>query len=415
MPILIRNARVLTLDAGDVPRRRLNLGLLSVMDPGDVLIDGGMVAAVLPSMLADDPRSPTFVPPGGDPALEIFDAEGRVLMPGFVDCHTHALWAGDRLDEFEQKQSGASYLEILESGGGIMSTVRAVRATGERKLRQTLENRLAVMLREGTTSVEVKSGYGLDTESELKMLRAIHRAGERFPGTVVPTALLGHAVDPEQDDFVRTTIEETLPAISAEFPGMAIDAYCEQGAWSFEDCVRLLEAAMEGGHPIRVHADQFNPLGMVGWASEHDALSVDHLEAADEASLARLAETEAFGVALPCTGFHVDQRYMDARTFVDAGGALALATNCNPGSAPTSSMPFAIALAVRFLGLTASEAISACTVNAAALLGLADRGVIEPGRRADLVLLRHEDERLLGYEFGGDPVELVICGGRVIE
>lgn len=295
-----------------------------------------------------------------------------------------------------------------------MSTVRAVRAASEEELTERLLLRLSWMLREGTTTVEVKSGYGLTTADELKMLRAIDEAAQEFPGSIVATALLGHAIDREQPDFIERTIEETLPAVSEEFPGITVDAYCEEGAWPLEACVRLFERAMEMGHPVRVHADQFHALGMTEWAAAHGARSVDHLEATGEAGLKALAASETFGVMLPCCGFHVDERYAKGRAFADAGGALVIATNCNPGSAPTGSMPLTAGLAVRKLGLTPSEAIAACTVNAAALLGFSDRGMVKEGMRADLALLRHEDERMLAYEVGGDPVDHVIVGGEFV-
>jgi imidazolonepropionase len=340
------------------------------------------------------------------------DAAGRALLPAFVDCHTHALWAGERLDEFDLKLKGATYLEILRAGGGIMSTVRAVREASEDELARSLVERLRVMRGEGTLTVEVKSGYGLTTESELKMLRAITRAGDEarsFGVTVMPTALIAHAVDPDQPDFIERTITETLDAVHAEFPKVAIDAYCEEGAWSFDDCKRLFDRAMELGHPCRVHADQFNSLGMTPWAAERGFVSVDHLEATTLEELELLARSDTFGVMLPCSGFQVDDRYADGRAFVDAGGLPVIATNCNPGSAPTSSMPFAVALATRKLGLTVNEALAACTVNAARVLGLDDRGVIAPGKRADMILLRHTDERMLAYEFGGNPVAEVFA------
>lgn len=402
--ISIRNARVLQL-RGDRPRRGAALSDLDVLEQGDVLIEGDRIAAVGPPGSLDAPEAS---------AAEVIDAAGRVLMPAFVDCHTHALWAGERLDEWEQRLKGASYLDILRAGGGIMATVRAVRVASEEQLIDKLLARLNWMLAEGTTTVEVKSGYGLTTEDELKMLRAIAAAGERWPGTVIPTACIGHAKDPEQADFVERTISETLPAVHDAFPGVAIDAYCEQAAWSLDECIRLFERALELGHPIRIHADQFNSLGMTPWAVEHGALSVDHLEATTPEDLRRLALSETFGVILPCSGFHTDGRYADGRSFIDAGGAIALATNCNPGSAPTVSMPMAIALAARFCGLAPAEAIAACTANAAALLGLADRGRIAPGARADLILLRHADERELAHTFGGRHVDLVICRGRVV-
>lgn len=441
MALLIRNARVLTLaPAAGAPRRGRSLGELGLLPRADVLIEGDRIAQVVPhdpaehvstspppTVSAQPSAAPPSLRPGlardaGTPShrlsapspLTELDARGRVLMPAFIDCHTHALWAGDRLDEWDLKRAGVPYLEILRRGGGIMSTVRAVRAASEEQLAAALRERLDVMLREGTATVEVKSGYGLTTADELKMLRAIARAAKGWPGRVVPTALIGHAIDPEQPDFVRRTVDETLPAVHGEFPGVTIDAYCERGAWSLADTVRLFERAKELGHPLRVHADQFNSLGMVPEAIRLGALSVDHLEASTADDLERLARSGTFGVALPCAGFHTDGRYANGRRFIDAGGALAIATNCNPGSAPTSSMPMAVALAVRHCGLTPAEAINACTANPAALLGLPDRGGIAPGMRADLLLLRHRDERFLAYEFGGDPVERVVAGGVLL-
>jgi imidazolonepropionase len=403
MNLLIRHARILTLalpggPAG--PRRGKALGELGVIAQGDVLISDGKIAAV--GEKVDGPAE-----------AEVIEANGRVLMPGFVDCHTHACWAGDRLDEWEMRLRGVTQMEILKRGGGIHATVRAVREATQKQLASSLRDRLGLMLREGTTTVEVKSGYGLATEAELKMLRAIRRAATEWPGTVVATALLGHAFEGDLDEYARMVVKEMLPEISREFPDITVDAYCESGAWTVDACVRFFEKARKH-HPIRVHADQFNSLGMVPEAIRMFARSVDHLEAASKKDLVALAASETMGVILPCTGYHTDQRYARAGFFVDQGGAVALATDCNPGTAPTHSMPFALALAVRHGGLSPAEAIAAGTVNAAAVLGLADRGRIEPGLRADLILLHHKDERQLAYELGGNPVDLVICGGRRI-
>ncbi|MEZ6243482.1 MAG: imidazolonepropionase [Phycisphaerales bacterium] len=399
--MVLRGGRVLTMGRAPGARRGSAVGELHAIDGCDVRIEGGRVVGVGRGL---------EIAPGED----IFDASGRVVMPAFVDCHTHACWAGDRLDEWEQKRRGATYLEILQSGGGIMSTVRAVRAASEAQLRDGLLARLSVMLAEGTASVEVKSGYGLSTEDELKMLRAIGAAGEAWAGTLRMTACLGHAKDPSRADFVDVTINETLEAVHDEFPDVTIDAYCEQGAWSLDECLRLFDRAFELGHDCRVHADQFNSLGMTPEAVRRSFRSVDHLEATSGGDLRALAESDTFGVMLPCSGFHVDGRYADGRGFLDAGGLLAIATNANPGSAPCLSMPTVVALAGRHLGLTPAEAIGACTVNAAALLGLDDRGRIAPGTFADLVILRHTDERQLAYEFGARHVDTVIVGGKVV-
>jgi imidazolonepropionase len=400
MTLHFRNARLLTLAQGSRPRRGKELADLGLVPNGELLVADGRIAAVGPKVEA---------PPG----TESIDAQGRVLMPGFIDCHTHACWAGDRLDEWEKKLRGVPYLEILKQGGGIHSTVKAVRAATQKQLAASLRDRLNLMLREGTTTVEVKSGYGLDTENEMKMLRAIRRAAAEWPGTVVPTALLGHAFEGELETYVRMVVKDMLPEVAREFPDITVDAYCEQGAWTVEACVRLFEKARKH-HPIRVHADQFNPLGMIPEAVRLHARSVDHLEASTKKDLLALANSPTLGVILPITGLHTDQRFTRSRLFVDHGGALALATNCNPGTAPGHSMPLAIALAVRFCQLTPAEAIAAATVNAAAVLGLTDRGTLAPGQRADLLLLHHKDERALAYELGGNPVAAVVCHGQMI-
>lgn len=409
MSVLFHNARVLTLPGDPAQRRGLLTGGLGVIDHGWVRTEGERIAEVGEGG-----------PPARRPGERAIDARGRVLMPAFVDCHTHLCWAGERLGEWEAKLRGATYLEILKAGGGILSTVRAVRAATREDLAEFLLERLGHALREGTTTIEVKSGYGLSTEAELKMLRATADAAAQWAGTVVPTACIGHSIDPDATTpdaraaFIRRTIEETLPAISAEFPGVAIDAYCEEGAWLGEECLELFDRAQAAGHPVRVHADQFHSLGLVAEAARRGYRSVDHLEATRAEDIAALAASDTFAVLLPCAGFHTDGRYADGRALIDAGARLAVATNANPGSAPCQSVPMAIALAARFNRLTPAEAIACATATSAAVLGLTDRGRIAPGLRADLVLLRHRDERSLGHEFGGNPADVVVCAGRVV-
>lgn len=406
MTLLIKNARVLTM-GGPGAKRGKAMGDIGVLAHADVLVEAGRIAKVIPH----DGTGSTPV----SSEAETLPACGRVLMPAFVDCHTHACFAGDRLNEWEMKLKGAAYLDILKAGGGIMSTVRAVRNDTESRLTNLIVHRLSDMSRGGTFSAEIKSGYGLSTADELKMLRAIRSAAKNTPVHATLTALLGHAIDPDVPDFVDRTINETLPAVHAEFPGIAIDAFCEKGAWSLADCVRLFEKAKNLGHPIRVHADQFTSMGMVKEAVRLGALSVDHLEATTVEDAELLAQSETFAVGLPCTGLHLSKpsggEYANLRRLVDFGAKVAIATNFNPGSSPTMSMPLAIAAAVRFCGLTPHEAIAACTVNAAALLGLNDRGYIAPGACADLILLKHSDERMLAYEMGGNPVDEIIHGG----
>jgi imidazolonepropionase len=413
--IVIRNARVLTMGSGPAPRRGQAMRQLGVIDRADVLMSDGVIRAVTPTgsglRIEAEPQE--------------IDAAGRVLMPGFVDCHSHLCWGGSRVDEWERQLAGETYQQILAGGGGIMSTVRATRESSAGALACDLLGRIDQAVGTGTTTVEVKTGYGLSAEGELKMLEAIQKARQYAVADIAPTLLLGHAIDPafaRASDFVDETIARTLPSASAEATRLtglsaemiAIDVFCERSAWSVEQATRLLAAGGDLGHPTRVHADQFTSMGMIGRAVSLNARSVDHLEAttADDARL--LGASETFGVILPCCGFHVDGRYANGRMLVDAGVKLALATNANPGSAPCPSMLMAIALGVRFGKLTVSEALVAATVNAAGVLGLRDRGFIAPGARADLILLREHDERAVAYEFGSNPVEMTIINGKLV-
>jgi len=408
MNLLIRHARILTLaqpkpeaSPADLGRARRGAALreLGVIARGDVLVTDGKIAAL---------EAELAVPP----EAEVIEADGRVLMPGFVDCHTHACAAGDPLADWELQLGGMSSTEILKRGGGLPATVRAVREATRKQLAASLRTRLDLMLRAGTTTAEVKSGYGLTIEAELKMLQAIQRVRQEWPGTVVPTALLGQAVEGDPAVHTRMVVREMLPAVWHEFPGITIDACCDDGAWPLEACVRLFDRAHKHGLPLRVQTDLFGSTGMVPEALKLFARSVDGLESATKADLLALAASNTFAVMTPATGFHLGARYARAAAFVDSGGLLALASNYNPHTAPTCSMPLVIALAVRNCGLTPAEAIAACTVNAAAVLGLSDRGTIELGQRADLILLRHRDERLLAHEFGGNPVDIVISAGK---
>lgn len=397
----IANARVLTMapvEAPAGPRRGAWLGELGVIERGWVAIAGGRIAAL---GAGDAPRD------GG----ELLDARGRVLLPGFVDCHTHACWTGERYGENDLRLAGASYLDILKAGGGIMATVRAVRAASLDELASRTRERLDAAARLGTTTIEVKSGYGLTPESELRSLEAIEQAAGPDRPHVVATFLGGHAKDPERDT-VAEMIERALPEVARRRPGIVCDAYCESGAWSVEETTRLFRRALELGCRLRVHADQFNALGMTRRAVELGARSVDHLEASREEDLAALASSGTVGVALPGCGFHLDGRYAPLRRLVELGGAVAIASNCNPGSSPTIAMPFVIALAVRHLGLTPAQALVAATVNAAEVLDRGDRaGSIVVGRPADLQLLASRDERSVAYEYAHPGPDEVWIGG----
>ena len=408
-PIAFVDARVLTLapEGGrpGQPRRGAMLADLGVVDRGWVVVRNGRIDAIGDG---DPPRL--------DPDTEVIDAGGRVVMPAFVDCHTHACFVGDRNDEFEARLAGASYLEILAAGGGIMSTVRSIRAASVTELSEALLLRLEQTARLGTGTIEVKSGYGLDTASEMKMLEAIATVASRVPQTVIPTFLGAHALDADRSnpaEGVEEIIDRTLPAAVEAHPGIACDAYCEENAWSLEDCRRLFEAASRSGCPIRVHTDQFNSLGMTRLAIEMKARSVDHLEATTAEDIERLAQSETIGVLLPNSGFCLDDRYAPGRALVDAGAAIAVASNFNPGSAQSPSLPFAMSLACRKCLLTPAESIVAATFNAACVLGLQHEvGSIEVGKRADLLLLDTADERALAVEIAGPGPIGVMLEGR---
>jgi imidazolonepropionase len=404
-PLTIINSRVLTLSQpGEAAARRgKSLADLGVIERGYVRIEDRTIAAVGAGEPPDRSEG------------EMIDAGGCVLMPAFVDCHTHACWAGNRFDEFEMALRGASYLDILKAGGGIMSTVRAVRAAPEDELLMSLLRRLAAIAALGTGTVEIKSGYGLSTEAELKMLRVIHAATRQTTQLIAGTFLGAHAMDPDNPRCVDQIINETLPAVAAEFPEITVDAFCEKGAWTPTDVRRLFEAAKDLDCPLRVHSDQFNSLGATRLAIDMGATSVDHLEAMNPADLQPLAQSKTIAVMLPCSGFQLDNGYAPARSLIDAGGAVAIATNLNPGSAPSPSMPFTIALACRKLKMTPAEAICAATYNAACVLGLQDRvGSIEVGKRADVQLLDTFDERELAYEIAGAGPLVVIVNGEIV-
>lgn len=407
--IVIAGARILTmacLGNDRSPRRGVRLADNGIIDHGWVLVEDGRIANLGSGQL-----------PPHIAANTVIHADGRVLMPALVDCHTHACWVGDRSAELLALLAGTSYLKILEMGGGIMSTVRTVRAASEEELVDNLLLQLERMARLGAGTVEVKSGYGLDPETELKMLRAIVSASERTGQTIIPTFLGAHALDRDLPDGpaagVERIIHDALPAAAAAYPGIACDAYCEEGAWTLGDCRRLFEHAQELGCPIRVHTDQFNSLGMTRLAIEMGARSVDHLEATTPDDAHRLAASTTIGVLLPVSGFCLDDRYGNGRELIDMDAAIAVASNANPGSAQTTSLPFALSLACRKCGLMPAEALTAATFNAACVLDLQDEcGSIEVGKRGDLMLLDTANEAAFVLDLASPGPAGVLLGGE---
>jgi imidazolonepropionase len=354
-----------------------------------------------------------------DPPDEILEADGGCVLPGFVDPHTHPVWAGSREDEFDRRLRGETYMDIARSGGGINATVRATRAASSEELLGTTLDRLDRFLMHGTTTVEAKSGYGLDLETEVRMLEVIRDADRRHPIDLHPTCLAAHEVplehrgDPEA--WIQRLIDEIHPEIARSGLAEAVDVFCEEGVFDLEQTRRLLADADDLGWRIHLHADELTPLGGTSLAVELGALSADHLMCVTPEGVSALAGSETVAVLLPGTSFFLRSPWAPARALVDAGCAVALATDCNPGSSPTESMPMILALATLGMGLGVAEAITASTLNAAAALGRADDiGSIEEGKSADLLVLDAPTYRHLVYHFGVNPVRHVVKGGRVV-
>ncbi len=409
--LLVYNAsQVLTVASPAGPKRGAAMADLGLVPDGAVAVRDGRVLAVGPT-----PELREQVQ-----AAHTLDADGRVVMPGFVDPHTHLVWAGERADEFEMRVAGASYMQIMAAGGGIMSTVRRTRAASMDDLVAQTRPRLERMLAHGTTTVEIKTGYGLNTPDELKQLAAIRRLQAATPATLVCTFLGAHAVPAEfrgrTDEYVDLVVEEMLPAVAQEdAPPRFCDVFCEEGAFSLEQSRRVLEAARALGFGLKIHVDEFKPLGGTRLAVELGATSADHLVCTPPEEIELLARSDTIAVGLPGTPFGLGHHeYMPARALIDAGGAVALATDCNPGTCWCESMQLMIALACRTMGMTPAEAISAGTLNAAYAVGLGDEvGSLEPGKRADLILLDAPSYQHLGYRFGTNLVGKVIAGGML--
>ena len=398
----------------DGPQRGAALGDLGLLAGGAVAVDGGRIVAV----------GPTAELQARFRAEAMIDAGGRCVVPGFVDPHTHLPWQGDRATEFEQRLAGASYMEIMAAGGGIMSTVRRTRAASVADLVADNRPRLARMLRHGTTSAEAKTGYGLETAAELRQLDAIMALSAAQPVELTPTFLPAHAVPAEfagdTDGYVDYLVDDTLPAGAAWMRARGVvlfcDVFCEAGVFDLAQTRRILEAAAALGYRLKVHADEFVGLGGTRLAVELGAVSADHLVSTPAEDIAALGRGDTIAVGLPGTPFGLAHRdYTPAKAILAAGGALALATDCNPGTCWCESMQMVIALACRYMGLTQAQALAAATLNAAYAIGRGrEVGSLTPGYAADLLILDVADYRQLGYRFGTNLVQTVIKRGRVV-
>lgn len=418
--LILHSARQLLTMAGSAPKRGPSQGDLGLIEDGAIAIGKGKIWAV---------GSSAQVLPLAGSRTRVLDAEGRVVLPGWVDAHTHALFAGDRVDEFDLRLHGATYLDIMAAGGGIMHTVRATRAASRASLLAETRRRLEGVLAHGTTTLEIKSGYGLNTATELAMFEAILELAEG-PVDLVPTFLGAHAVPAEYrgkaDAYSDLVADEMLPILKDRFGTRAqtrhgevricVDVFCDEGAFTLAQARRILTRARELGFALKIHADEFANLGGTELAAELGALSADHCMVTTRAQMREMNAAGVVAVLLPGTTFGLGKLdFADGRAFVEENVPVALGSDLNPGTCWCESMPLILAMATRYAKLTPAEALVAATINAAAACGLADRvGSLEPGKAADLLIVETGDYRDLCYRFGRNPIRTVIKAGELV-
>ena len=413
--MLIHSASQLLTLAGGAQRGKM-LGTLGIIENGAVVVRDEKIIAIgktdeLKNAYPDEPT---------------FDAGGCVMMPGFVDPHTHIVWAGDRADEFEMKMSGTPYLDILAAGGGILSTVKATRTASMETLMAQTRPRMMRMFRNGTTTAEAKTGYGLQTATELRLLKTLLTLNDESPLELSYTFLGAHAIPPEYKNNPQGYVDEitntTLPMLKEWWETHApnkplpfVDVFCETKAFTLEQSRQILTQAGSLGFPLKIHADEFDNLGGAKLAAELNAASADHLVVTSDADIEAIGKSDTVAVALPCTPFGLaESHYTPAQKFLDANAILALATDCNPGTSWNESMQFAIALACRYMKLTPAQAIAASTINAAHAIRKSDViGSLEVGKQADMLILSVPNYRQVGYRYGTNLVKQVIKRGQV--
>jgi imidazolonepropionase len=425
--LIIHSAnQVLTL-AGEAPQRGAAQAELSIIRDGALAISGEKIVAVGDTL---------DILSLAEATTRKIDARGKIVLPGFVDAHTHVVFAGDRANEFDLRLRGATYLDIQKAGGGIMSTVRATRAASLDDLVAQSRVRLDAMLAHGTTTAEVKTGYGLDTATELKMLDAVTQLDAEHVIDLIPTFLGAHVVPTEykgrEDEYVDLVVEEMLPQIDGRWktgnrnnlnqspvirpPSFFCDVFCDDGAFTLEQTRKILSRAKELGFGLRVHADEFANLGAATLAAQLGAASADHLMVTRREEMQAMAQANTVAVLLPGTTFGLGKtNFADGRAFIEENVPVALGSDLNPGTCWCESMPFIIALACRYEKLTPAEALVAATINAAYSLGIADRvGSLAPGKLADILIADVPDYRHLAYRFGTNPIERVIKRGKIV-
>jgi imidazolonepropionase len=409
--MIIKNAAELVTCSGFAAKRGADMSELQIVEDGAVVIRDGVIEAVGPT---------TQVLAGmSESGFEVIDAAGKAVLPGFVDSHTHLVFGGYRAEEFGWRLRGDSYMEIMQRGGGIVNTVKATREASRQQLIADGMRRLDSMLSFGVTTVEGKSGYGLDRDTEIKQLEAMRELNRLHPLDVVPTFLGAHAVPGEykgrEDAFIDYMIDDVMPAVAADGLAEFCDVFCEQGVFSIEQSRRLLLKARQMGMKLKMHADEIVRLGGAELAAELGAVSADHLLQASDDGIGRLASTGVIATLLPGTAFSLREPYARGRDMIDRGCAVALATDYNPGSCFTESIPLVAALATLHMNIRTEEAITALTINAAAALDRADTvGSLDVGKHGDVVVLEFPSYHFIPYHIGVSTVEKVVKGGRLV-
>ena len=411
MATLILNAsEILTMAGPDGPRSGKDKGTLGLLRDGAVLIEKGKIVAAGPKALVlSDPLAK---------GAKILSAEGRVLMPGFVDAHTHPVFVAPRLEDFAARIAGKSYAEIASQGGGILSTVNGVRGSKEADLAAGLRLRALDFVSSGTTTIEAKSGYGLDLDNELKLLRVMRTVSSREPLEIVPTFLGAHAVPPEfkgrKDEFVERICETMIPRVAEEKLAVFVDLFCEEGFFDLADLQRIAIAGAKAGLKLKVHSEQLSRMGSLSAALKLGAVTADHLDCVEEDDLPALAISKTVACLVPGSNYFLGKPYPPARRLLDSGAAVALATDFNPGTCPCFDMRMIISIACTQMKMSPAEALVSATINGAHALGLsATHGSLEAGKTADIACFDASDHRELAYWFGAPRTRWVMKRGEI--